>query len=113
MTGNKKHRAKLEIDANKAVVYLCGSVFIAVTLWLGTSVNEMTHKLERLSTAFEFQAELIQGFRDDQKQLREQLEAVKQEQARRSDAVGRISELAAGLNRLEVRVSALETPHAD
>ncbi len=42
MTDNKIHRAKLEIDANKAVVYLCGSVSIVVTLWLGTSVTERT-----------------------------------------------------------------------
>jgi len=100
-------RPRFEIDANRAVAYVAGSVFVAVTLWLGFTVQNMAEEVARLSVAMENQIKVTDRYDTVTASLVAELHAIKAELAQRTGDAYALERLRGDIDRLQEEVSRL------
>jgi hypothetical protein len=100
---------KTSIWIIRGVIGFVGTTFVAVSLWLGTTVNDLAIKTERLTVVSESQTQTSQRLEQIIYETGQRLNKVHEEQLRRTVNVEKVTLLNERVDRLETRLKALES----
>jgi cell division protein FtsL len=93
---------------DKAIITVFTTIFTAVSIWLGSTMNNMSQEVAKLRVSMENQVKLSDEYKTEIRVINEALSAIKIEQAKRTGDVYSIERLRREIDLLKDEIDKLK-----